>query len=231
MFRTKRIYEEVAEEIRNWILEGKIKPGEKLPSEEELLKFFGVSRASLREAFRLLESMGLVETILGKGRFARSLPKVDLSSPTVFYETLIAREILEPMITKYAARCATSEDISRIGKIIEKVEERLDSAIEELIRYDQEFHLEVAKATHNFFLINITLDYLNIIRGLGENTLKVPGRKEKSFKEHKRIYEAIANGDEEEAFRADLEHVRNVKSLIEKLYGEGEEKRVGDALL
>lgn len=223
LFRTKRIYEEVAEEIRNWILEGRVKPGEKLPSEEELLRFFKVSRASLREAFRLLESIGLVETVLGRGRFARSIPRVDVSSPRVFHETLVARELLEPIITRYAARCATPEDVERIRKVIERVEINKEIPLEDLIKYDQDFHLEVAKATRNFLLINITMDYLNIIRGLRENTLKIPARKEQSFREHRRIYEAIAKGDEEEAFRADLEHIRNIREIIERLYGDGKE--------
>ncbi len=217
-FRTRRVYEEVAEEIKSWILEGKLKPGERLPSEEELLRRFGVSRASLREAFRLLESMGLVETVLGRGRFVRSIPYVDRESPKIFYETIIARELLEPSITRYAARSATEEDIERIRRVIERVEGKTDIAMNDLIKYDQDFHLEVAKATHNFLLINLTMDYLNLIRGLRESTLKVPGRKEKSFREHKRIYEAIARRDEEEAYKADLEHVRNIRRIIEKLY-------------
>lgn len=219
LFKPKRIYEEVAEEIRDWILTGKIKPGEKLPSEEELLKIFGISRASLREAFRLLESMGLVETILGRGRFARPLPEVDSNSPKVFYEALMARELLEPTITRYAAKCATPDDIEGIRKVIEAMSKVRELPVEEIVKYDQEFHLGVAKATHNFLLVNITMDYLNIIRGLGENTLKVPGRKEESFKEHRRIFEAIASKDEEGAFRADLEHVRSVREMIERLYG------------
>lgn len=222
IFKPKRIYEEVAEEIRDWILTGKIKPGERLPSEEELLHIFGISRASLREAFRLLESMGLVETVLGRGRFARPIPEVDKDSPKVFYEALMARELLEPTITKYAARCAEPEDVDRIGKIVEAMEKRKELSVEEMVRYDQDFHLEVAKATHNFLLVNITMDYLNIIKSLGENTLKVPGRKERSFREHKKIFEAIASKDEEGAFQADLEHVRNVREMIDKLYGRRE---------
>lgn len=222
LFKPKRIYEEVAEEIKSWILTGKIKPGEKLPSEEELLRIFGISRASLREAFRLLESMGLVETILGRGRFARPLSEVDSSSPKVFYEALMARELLEPTITRYAAKCATHDDIDRIRRIIEAMSRIEELSVEEMVKYDQEFHLEVAKATHNFLLVNITMDYLNIIRGLGENTLKIPGRKERSFKEHKKIFEAIASNDEEGAFKADLEHVKNVREMIEKLYGKEE---------
>ncbi|KUK14156.1 MAG: FadR family transcriptional regulator [Synergistetes bacterium] len=221
IFKPKRIYEEVAEEIRDWILKGQLKPGEKLPSEEELLRIFGVSRASLREAFRLLESMGLVETILGRGRFVRPLPEIDVGSPKVFYEALMARELLEPTITRYAAKCASLEDIERIKRVVEDMD-RKEVSIDELLRYDQEFHLEVAKATHNFLLINITMDYLNIIRSLGENTLRVPGRKEKSVREHKKIFEAIVSKNEEMAFKADLEHVRNVREMIERLYGKGE---------
>ena len=102
--KVKRVYENIAEEIRRWILDGKLKAGDRLPSEEELIRQFGISRASLREAFRLLESMGLVKTILGKGRFVRNILREEVQRlPEALKNALIARELVEPSIAMYAA--------------------------------------------------------------------------------------------------------------------------------
>ena len=68
-----RIYEEIVRQIRTLISEGKLKSGDKLPPERELAERFKVSRPSVREAMRALESMGLIEIRLGEGTFVREI--------------------------------------------------------------------------------------------------------------------------------------------------------------
>ena len=69
--RGTRIYEKVVEKLKGEIAAGNILPGDPLPSERQLMDAFGVSRSSLREAFRVMELLGLIESIPGKGRFVR----------------------------------------------------------------------------------------------------------------------------------------------------------------
>ncbi len=69
--RGTRIYEKVVEKLKESISRGDILPGDPLPSERQLMDDFGVSRSSLREAFRVMELLGLIESVPGKGRFVR----------------------------------------------------------------------------------------------------------------------------------------------------------------
>ena len=69
--RGTRIYEKVVEKLKESISKGEILPGDPLPSERQLMDDFGVSRSSLREAFRVMELLGLIESVPGKGRFVR----------------------------------------------------------------------------------------------------------------------------------------------------------------
>ncbi|HPI97954.1 MAG TPA: GntR family transcriptional regulator, partial [Synergistales bacterium] len=69
--RGTKIYERVVEEIKELISRGEFEQGDPLPPERQLIEQLGVSRSSLREAFKVLESLGLLESIPGKGRFVR----------------------------------------------------------------------------------------------------------------------------------------------------------------
>ena len=69
--KTTRIYEKVVEKLKEEIADGRLLPGDPLPSERQLMETFGVSRSSLREAFRVMELLGLIESIAGQGRFVR----------------------------------------------------------------------------------------------------------------------------------------------------------------
>ncbi len=216
------MYENIAEEIRRWILDGKLKAGDRLPSEEELLRRFGISRASLREAFRLLESMGLVETILGKGRFVRNILGEETQRLSeVLRNALIARELVEPSIAMHAAQVASEQDIQKIQEALQKLKLSYNMGCSEFLIHDKAFHIAVAEATHNFMLINFVLDYKSVIEELGAKTLNVRGRKERSYKEHKQIFEAIKAHNPEAAYKANLLHIQNVKRIIEFLYGKG----------
>jgi len=220
--KVKRVYENIAEEIRRWILDGKLKAGDRLPSEEELIKQFGVSRASLREAFRLLESMGLVETELGKGRFVRNiLRKENQELSEALKNALIARELVEPSIAMYAAQVASEQDIKKIQEALRRLELSYNLGCSEFLVHDKAFHIAVAEATHNFMLINFVLDYKSVIEELGAKTLNVKGRRKRSYKEHQQIFEAIKSHNPQAAHKANLLHIQNVKRTIEFLYGKG----------
>ena len=79
--RTKRLYEEIVEQIRQLISDGKLKPGDKLLAERELADRFQVSRASVREAIRTLEMLGVIDIRPGEGTFIRETEADDIIRP------------------------------------------------------------------------------------------------------------------------------------------------------
>ncbi len=118
-----RLYESVIEQIMNLIKNNKLKPGDKLPPERELAEKLSISRGSLREAFRVLESRGLIKSKPGGGRYIREIRKnghnsteniISSLEKSSILELLEAREMFEVKIAKIAAQKATPEDIELI---------------------------------------------------------------------------------------------------------------------
>ena len=122
--RGTRIYEKVVEKLKGEIAAGNILPGDPLPSERQLMDTFGVSRSSLREAFRVMELLGLIESIPGKGRFVRHPRTISADRSTIqledsaILELMEARRILDPAIAGESAMRATPSDLTRILRVI-----------------------------------------------------------------------------------------------------------------
>src|SRR3970040_272025 len=130
-----RIHEEVVSQVHELIKEGRFKAGAQLPSERELAETFKVSRTSVREALRALETQGLVVSRTGTGTFVADLPIEALVSPlaTLLMEEKSAlsdifetRKLIEPHIASLAAGRATKRDLERMKRILEEQREEGD---------------------------------------------------------------------------------------------------------
>ena len=152
-----RIYEEVVSQLHELIREGKLKAGDQLPSERELAETFKVSRTSVREALRALETQGLVVSRTGTGTFVADLPIESLVAPlatlliqekSALADIFEMRKLIEPHIASLAAERATKRDIERMKRILEKQKEEVNrgaTGVEE----DAEFHFSIGRATQN----------------------------------------------------------------------------------
>jgi GntR family transcriptional repressor for pyruvate dehydrogenase complex len=154
-----RISEIIVEQIRLLMRQGQLRPGDRLPPERDLCERFGVSRVTVREALRMLESSGLVEIRVGArgGAFvtAPSSDRVgegltDLLSLSVITTTDITeiRMVLETGIVPLVCERATEEDLAGLDDICQQAEAAL-AAGEYPVDLSMEFHLRVAQATHN----------------------------------------------------------------------------------
>lgn len=216
-----RVYEDVIEQIENIILEGNLAPGDVLPTERELAQAFGISRGTLREAFRILEREGLIETRPGGGRFlSKNLTKAEdtkrilenIERATII-ELLEAREIFETGIVELAAMRATEQDIAEIESALERWG-TIDSNSDDPVNPDQAFHLSIAKATHNVVLVNLIDLHMDLLQKTLTKTVDIPGRKSEVYKEHYAILQAIKEKDPAKAKAALLHHLRQVKQNV-----------------
>lgn len=219
----RKAYAEIIEQIADAIRAGKLKPGDKLPSEPQLAELMGVSRASVREALSALKLVGLVKSRPGSGNYIRRtssetnalLEFLDGENPL---EILEARELIETNICGLAAAKASEEDLARLRFLVEKMEAETAQG-----RYsfelDNEFHLCVAKAAHN----NILVDVLVMLQGrmgnavwrtFKERTLELEGRPGNYVDEHRSIYEAIRKRDPGEARKEMMRHLRSIRKAI-----------------
>lgn len=220
-----RLYESVIEQIMGLIKTNELKPGDKLLPERELAEKLSISRGSLREAFRVLESRGLIKSKPGGGRFIREIRKNGYNSTeniilslkkSSILELLEAREMFEIKIVELAAQRATTEDIEIIEKALNKmIEEELRN--DEKIQSDTEFHLAIARASHNFVFTNIMQLHLDLLHETRSRTWQISGRKKEQYQEHRAIFQAIKEHNSKKAGEAILEHLRNVKKAITKI--------------
>jgi len=218
-----RLYESVIEQIMDLIKNNKLKPGDKLPPERELAEKLSISRGSLREAFRVLESRGLIKSKPGGGRFIREVKKetlidtenviLNLEKSSIL-ELLEAREMFEVKIAKIAAQRATTEDIELIEKALNKMGEEEELKDDKKTESDTEFHLAIASASHNFVFINIIRLHLDLLKDTREKTWKIPGRREEQQEEHQAIFKAIKEHNSKKAGEVMLKHLKNIRKVV-----------------
>ncbi|MEH7098105.1 FadR/GntR family transcriptional regulator [Neobacillus vireti] len=218
-----RVYEQIVDQIRELIQEGKILPGDRLPGERELSTLLGCSRTSLREALRVLEAEGVVIAKPGGGRYVQhvdqrlvmeySFDPVDLMKTTSIIYFLEVREMIEPNIAALACERATEEDILKMERALLKVEAERKDFNEKLVR-DSMFHLALAEATQNFVLVTTLETNLNMLQQIRMKTLLSPERLERSNAEHRAIFNAVKNRKPKEASEAMAAHLQRLRERI-----------------
>src|SRR5437899_11653067 len=126
--KSTRIYEEIVRQVKQLIAEGRFKSGDRLPPERELAEKFVVSRTSVREALRALESLGLIAIRPGEGTFVREVSIDALVGPLALMmtsqreaiaELFEARRVLEPATAALGARRATPDEVQDMERILE----------------------------------------------------------------------------------------------------------------
>lgn len=212
-----RAHEYVAEQVQRHIALRLIAPGESLPSERELATIFGVGRPTIQHALRVLEAERLVETRRGRngGTFVTTpsagtgalddLVARVLRQRDELEEVLVYRRLIEPRVAREAARTRRREDLSVIAAAIEAMGDA--SSEPDYMRHDTEFHLAIAQATHNQFLLRAIED----VRLALNDAMSLLPESDKWHRrlsgEHDAIADAVRDRDAEAAERAMDLHV------------------------
>jgi GntR family transcriptional regulator, transcriptional repressor for pyruvate dehydrogenase complex len=214
-----RAHEYVAEQIRRHIALRLVAPGEALPSERELAAMFGVGRPTIQHAMRLLEADHLVEARRGRrgGTFVLE-PTEDalvmeeliarlLRHRDELEELLVYRSTLEPAVSRLAAETRRRGDLQAIRRTIRNMVGSTTEA--DYMCFDTGFHFAFARATHNRYLERATEE----IRMQLNDALSLLPESETWHRrisgEHEAIFEAIEEGDVDEAEAATELHVAN----------------------
>ncbi len=220
--KSTRIYEEIVRQIKTMIAEGRLKSGDQLPPERDLAEKFVVSRTSVREALRALESLGLVEIRAGEGTFVRGVSVEALIEPLALVlttqreaigELFEARRLIEPAIAALAAGRATPDEIQEMERILED-QAREVTAGRTGVAQDARFHAAIAAAAHNQAISRIVNAIMDLLTQSREESLSTPGRPERSHQNHRRILDAIARHDAAAAERAMRDHIGAVEALV-----------------
>ncbi|GAC1321023.1 MAG: FadR/GntR family transcriptional regulator [Chloroflexota bacterium] len=220
--RRSRLYERIIEQIRTLISEGRWGPGAQLPAERELAERLRVSRTSVREALRILEMQGVLETRQGGGTFVRTTDMEALVAPLAnailqgrreLAQILEVRELLEPGIARAAAQRATPDHILELERLVEQQRDcvrRGDSFVDA----DTAFHNTLAVAADNPILDRLHAIILDLLRESRQSYLYTADRPQKSLRGHEAILAAITSHNPNAAWRASLNHISEVRDGI-----------------
>jgi GntR family transcriptional repressor for pyruvate dehydrogenase complex len=204
------------------IASGHLKAGDRLPPERELAQLFGVGRCTLREAVRVLESLGHVEVRAGEGTF---LAEGDAAAtrghfpPELFSEwsnrlnLFELRTVLEPGLASLAARRVTPDHLTKMREVLEEQAlqvQRGDSGMEE----DAIFHRLIAEATGNPALIEIMEALTHVLQETRQASLQRDGRPMRSLKQNTRILAAIEARNPAVAARRMRSHIQDLERAL-----------------
>ena len=220
MERTTLI-DSIVAEIRDKVISGELTEGQMLASQDNLAKEMGVSRASLREALNHLRLMGLIETKHGSGSvvrrktpvaFINSLSSLLIMDQASAAELLDARLYIESAVAAVAAKNASEEDLKGMKRLVKGMERDFKVGdVESFTSRDVQFHMLIAQSTKNRVLVKV----VEIIRDILRQFIKkffatVPASVSDAIEYHRRIYEAIRDGDAEGAQRHMEAHIMSV---------------------
>ncbi len=224
----KRAYENIVQQVLELIENGKLKQGDQLPSERELTEIFKVSRTTVREAIRTLESMKLLQSRQGNGTYVLASSEEDLIQPLaaalfnakddirhIFY----VRKIIEPHVAQLAAENATAREIEEMEEILRKQEICIEHG-ENIIETDSAFHNLMASAAKNRVMERLTVALVDFLKQSRENYLlddeQGNNRPERSLEGHRQVLAAIKTGDCEAAQRLMLQHLEEIEEIVFK---------------
>ena len=223
--RKRRIPEEIVSQLYGQIRNGHLKPGDKLPPERELAQQFGVSRASVREAMRLLDEKGLVVIRPGAGTFVtedvveaivQAFSNLLSDSSDGVGDVFEMRLLLEPHVASLAAQRATDADIERLRQILKEQNADIEAGGTG-VAYDTAFHFAIANTTNNSALVAVTHAVSDILSQSREDSLISPERSKKSFHSHVQILVAIESRDPKATEFAMHEHITQIDREVHDL--------------
>ena len=221
----KRAYEDIVQQVLTLIEDGKLKRGDQLPSERELTETFKVSRTTVREAIRTLESMKFLQCRQGTGTYVLASSEEALIQPLAaalfnkkddIRDIFYIRKIIEPHVAHLAAENAMPQEIEEMETILRKQKESIERG-ENIIETDSAFHNLMAKATTNRVMERLIVALIDLLKQSREGYLmenENDERAKRSLEGHWQILSAIKKGDTTAAQKSMLHHIEEIEGII-----------------
>ena len=229
IIQPRRLYQQIADQLRGLLDSGEYRPGDRLPAERELAEQLGISRPTVREALIALEVEGRIRIKVGSGIFVTEpvATKARRESPIEGpFELLRARELVEGAVAEEAAKAASPDDIARLDDVLLRMQ-RSQHPSPQTLQLDREFHTTVAAILGNAVLVRFIGElfderinpYFERLSSYFEN----PETWEQALAEHGRVRDAIAAGDADAAKRAMQQHLQLSQKRFSLNFGEPED--------
>jgi DNA-binding FadR family transcriptional regulator len=227
-----RLVDRVAGEIQQLMINGRLKPGMKLPAEREFAEQIGVSRTIVREAVHILVAKGLLETKHGVGTVVCDMDSSPLIAPLnllllmrgITVENLHqVRSILETEIAFLAAGHPASAEITKLQAIVARMAPVIGDPLA-FANEDEEFHRCLAQMTNNPLLLLLLDSIAELMREVRLSVAQRPALLISNLADHRRILECVLNGDGPGARLAMQEHLEHARQIQEEYIAEFQAK-------
>ena len=200
--------EVVCESLRDAIRRGVLKPGERL-MEIQLAEELGVSRTPVREAIRKLELEGYVIMMPRRGTYVANLSIRDVN------EVFEIRTSLDSLASGLAAERITDDELERLQRLLVTIGGYVEANdMDKIVETDMEFHDLLYQASRNTRLVGIIFNLREQLTRFRTTSMSFPGRLKATLEEHRRIVEAIAQGDVKEAQQAAEDHMEKSEQTL-----------------
>lgn len=222
--RRDRLYQGIVSQIEGLLERGELHPGDQLPAERQLAEQSQVSRASVREALRSLELLGIVETRAGGGTFVREATSDAVTRPLTslitrghgLEQVIEVRGLIEPAIAARAAERITADELAELRDTLAAQAAKV-KARESYAGEDTRFHELIGQASRNELLVTMLAVIWDVLRASREQWLQTNTRAHASVDAHRRILNALEAHDPEAARSAAAHHIHAVGEGILKL--------------
>jgi DNA-binding FadR family transcriptional regulator len=225
------LFRQAQEAVRKYVLDHGLEPGDPLPSEGELAEQLGMSRASMREATRSLESLGVIEAKHGKGLYVgeftfdpilEHLPYSLLMDRVAFEEVLEVRHALEEGLIVKAAKRFNPEDLQDLDEIVEQMRtHQVDG--QPPPELDLAFHRRLYEPLGNTLMLNLIDLFWQLYNRIGEH---LPEHNPHAVEVHARIVDALRGGDPATIIDAMAGHFAGIEHAVEASHADTDEQSI-----
>ena len=219
---SEALYTQIIGRIRMWIIKGYLKEGEALPSERALAEMFDVSRMPVSQALRILEFLGVVQHIRGKGvcvkkidihHILNNIGFLMLDPERGLHDLFEAREAIEVQAAKLAAERRTEEDLDAMEDALLEMERNI-AMRKDVMNASIRFHSALIVASRNDILVKINEFLMELLQYSRQATLKEASQQDTALSQHKKIFQAIKERDVALTGSAMQDHIRGVSASV-----------------
>jgi GntR family transcriptional regulator, transcriptional repressor for pyruvate dehydrogenase complex len=220
---TDALYTQIIGRIRMWIIKGYLKEGDTLPSERVLAEMFEVSRMPVSQALKILEFLGVVRHVRGKGvcvkkidihHILNNIGFLMLDPQRGLHDLFEAREAIEVKAARLAALRRTKEDLEAMEDALLEMERNIVMK-RDVLNASIRFHSALIAASGNDILIKINEFLMEVLRYSRQESLKETSQQDIALGHHKKIFKAIKDQDADQTATAMQEHISGLSAAIQ----------------
>jgi GntR family transcriptional repressor for pyruvate dehydrogenase complex len=233
-FKQQTIVQQVMDEVKNMIASGQLKPGDRIPTETELSQMFGIGRSTVREAIKIFQYLGILNSSTRKGTFVCDYSNISVEAITwsillrtnEIFELVELRDVIEDRAVLGLAEKVRSdpEGTAPIIKELENQVSRMSEAIDkysmdDLSDADYEFHRKIVESCNNGVFSGIYDTLRSFMREEIRKTNLLETARSRGFAEHKMIADSIRAGDPSGAAKAFQGHIDGIRDQLRQSLG------------